>query len=194
MRFRLPRLPDRKGQRQNALVCEASLRDLVQRETLLAMKVEQCTRGGGRPAPVPQSSSTAMVVYDPAKAAQAQQRQQRQQRQQGQQGCSELVAQLAGVRAQLAGERAKCSQGARIERKGAIMQARSERAGMKTEIFGQRQARRQAELETAMQRQQYKMQKVQLRNMRRQAGQGGTGSTMIKVAGLAAAAAAALLL
>lgn len=105
--------------------------------------------------------------------------------------CNKLQANLQALRARMAGERAKCLTGARIERKGVVITARAERAASKTEVATQLEARRQARLATGMQRQEYKMAQVQLRAARREAGETGQG---IKAAGLLAAAAAAAFL
>ena len=108
--------------------------------------------------------------------------------------CQQIQARLYALRVQIQGERAKCVEATRLERKSALYEARAARAGQKTEIAAQREQRRQAALETKMARLEYRRARAEARGGGGENGQGGGSGKKLVAGGAIAAAAAAFLL
>lgn len=103
--------------------------------------------------------------------------------------CVKVQAKLAAVRARLSGERAQCLQTQRLKRKQELYEARSQRMNLKASIDAKKQEMKRQQLETRMQRQQYKMGKVELHKARMEAGIRPLSTTLAIGGALAAAAA-----
>lgn len=182
----------------NFQACEAQVADLHQEAVRLESDLAVCqkrmlaARAANR-APGPPSASTNIVPYN-ANAAAKRLEAARNEEHKLEQECGALRAQLAGVQKKIAGTHARCVQSERLSRKSELMEGRATRAGFKTNIAAQREQRRRERLETAMQRQQYKMAKVDLHKARVNAGMRPAGSTLVTGGAIAAVAAAFLLL
>lgn len=175
----------RRVDSRNVKVCEVTIRDLLQGEALMKAQVKNlCSARGRRGAPTKPSarslSRSAAMSLSRSPGSRS--------RQMtplsyggGTQSCDGAKARLMALQTQIRGERVKCRERERLQRKGELYEARAQREAQKTEIIAQRQQQRQKAMETKMMREEQRRARLETKMQLEQRRQAGVNTKMRKL-------------
>lgn len=190
-----PMLFRRRGARHDSRVCHGQLHEMIQQEGRLQAAVAAACSAqpavpvllSARPVTRPPGSPPRLTASAKTLSKRAASMTPSRGRGRGGQSCQEAQAALAALHVAMRGERAACLEEVRLQRKGALHEARAARQGHKTELVVQREQAARARLET-------KMQRLQYRKAKAEAGLGPQPGQLAAGAGMVAVGAAAFLL